>query len=162
MRFPLILISLSIHTNCRGIDEFYEGVELSFRSLTDDQEGPGQWIPLLYVTADLPNISQSQLSALSFESNADDTSIILRGYSVPYIVSSEGDSYVKVSICGQSVDDWLFRYPLIFRWLQSSRQEQNSIRSDVILLDNVAVSLRNRTHVVRLLEESFDDPNFTA
>lgn len=148
-------------SDCRGIDEFYEGVELSFRSLREDQEGLGQWIPLLYVTADLPNRSQAQLSPLSFESNVDDaTSIILRGYSVPYIVSNEADSYVNVSICGQNADDELFQYALQFRWLQSSRQVGSSIQSDVILLDNVTVSLRNGTHEVRLLEESFDDTNF--
>ena len=131
---------------CQRINDFHEGVELSFRSLKDD--GPGEWIPLMYLTG-LSNITQP--SYFSFERITEDT-LSLRGYSVPYIVQDQ--NHYNVSVCGEDI----FQYPLQFRWLQSSHQEGSSI-SDVVLLDNVTVSVRNSTHHAVLLEDCFDGQN---
>lgn len=78
----------------------------------------------------------------------------LRGYNVPYVIETEAKSYYmyNVSICREGI----LQYPFQLRWLQTSYQEGDGM-SDVVMLDNVAVSVRNGTDYAPLLEDCFDN-----
>lgn len=135
--------------NCKGIDNVQEGIELSLRSMMED--GPGEWIPLLYFTRPSNTTLPSSIELLpgDFETSSTGGSFTLRGYRVPYVQTK---SYYNVSICGEGI----LHNPFQLRWLQTTYQEGH-YKSDVVTLDNVTVSVRNGTHYATLLEDCFDN-----
>ena len=142
--------------NYKGIDTIQEGMELSFR--TTIEGGPTEWIPLLFITKTSDTTQPPLIELLPSLYNTSTSSFTLRGYRIPYVLESETENYYNVSICG----DGILEYPLQLRWLQTSYQDLDSdvIMSDVIILDNVTVSLRNGTHYATLLQDCFDDQTF--
>ena len=143
MTFDLKIIS----SQCDKIDDFREGMELSFRSMT--REGPGEWIPLMYFAnsantkelyVDLPPNSEMSIDGSS--------TFILRGYNITYVIDDE-NSY-NVWVCGENV----IHHPLQFRWRHNSYQLIGI--KDVIVIDNVTVRVRNSTHEAQLLQDCFD------
>ena len=138
-------------SQCNKIDDFREGMELSFRSMT--QEGPGEWIPLMYfanrsnsmeLLVELPPNSEQSIDMSSTRGR-----FILRGYNISYVIDDE-NSY-NVSVCGENV----VHHPLQFRWLHNSYQLIGI--KDVIVIDNITVRVRNSTHEGQLLQDCFDD-----
>lgn len=134
---------------CEEIDDFREGVELSFRSVTE--EGADEWIPLKFI-ANLTAKTQPLIklpSETDIASGSTKGTFTLRGYNVTYVI--ENQTHYNMSVCGER----LLQHPLQLRWLHSSYQVGNKIR-DVVILDNVTVSLRNSTHHAQLLQDCFD------
>ena len=138
--------------DCKGIDSVQEGIELSLRSMTED--GPGEWIPLLYFTRQSNTTPPSSIELLpgQLETSSVDGNFTLRGYRVPYMIETQTKSYYNVSICGEGI----LENPFQFRWLQTSYQEGENM-SDVVMLDNVTVSVTNGTYYTILLEDCFDN-----
>ena len=155
--FPNSEVNFDLIIHPRGCDEiegYREGMELSFRSLTDG--GPGEWIPLMFYTR-LPEPGPPFLN-LTDESFTDTGgNITMRGYLVPYLNAT--DERYSVSVCGSGT----LEHPLQFRWLQNSFEGHDNISEpkDVIMLDNVTVTVTNETHTRLLLAECFEDQSFT-
>ena len=146
---------LKLGFNCDGIDDFSEGVELSFRRILDDGT-TSDWIPLMYITSSL-EIIQGHVWLLPSELAGSSGIFTLRGYNVTYIIQSEDSAryHYSVSMCGGDI----LQYPLQFRWQQNAFQLHYFVR-DVVLLDNVSVRVKNGTHYAVLLEDCFDYHNF--
>lgn len=146
-----VTFDLYFPPNCEDIESFHEGLELSFRSLTEN--GPREWTPLMYYSSNSTqqdnnfNIGSSSIRII--DSTGD--ILTLRGYSVPYIIQTRG--HYNASLCGGEED--VFQYPLQFRWLQTAFQFDNVIR-DVIVLDNVSISLCYDDQCTTLLVDDFD------
>lgn len=145
-------------SNCDSMNDFHEGVELSFRNIKENVTG--EWIPLMYYASNSNpgNISEAQSPISLAENIPDDINIThgnftLRGYSVPYVIESGGKH--TISLCK---DETVLRYPLQFRWLQTSLQVHDGI-SDVIVLDNITISVHSGTQRVTLYEDDFDHQN---
>ena len=139
-------------SGCDEIDDFNEGVELSFRKLMNG--GPGEWIPFMFF-ANLSTNTQPLIELPSIESiDPDHGTFTLRGYNLTYVIENENHHY-NISVCGESV----LQYPLQFRWLYSSYQV-DATKKDIVMLDSVTVSVRNSTHAAYLLQDCFDCPNF--
>lgn len=136
--------------DCKGIDNVQEGIELSFRSMMED--GPGEWIPLLYFTRPSNTTLLSSIELLPGHLEKMDGNFILRGYRVPYMIETQTKSYYNVSICGEEI----LPNPFQLRWLQTSYQEGENM-SDVVMFDNVTVSVTNGTYYTILLEDCFDN-----
>ena len=144
-------------SDCKGIDNIQEGVELSFKSIVEGS--PGEWIPLAFFTKQSDITLQPSIELLSELLHSTTSSFILRGYRITYILASNPKNWYSVSICG----DGILEYPLQLRWLQTSYQEEEfntSPPSDVIILDNVLVSVRNGTDYAILLQETFSNQSF--
>ena len=128
-------------------------MELSFKSVPEEFEDSGEWIPLKFFaresTTTQPHIQLPSQSETSIKMDLVQGNFTLRGYNVNYVIENE-NSYT-VSLCGENV----LRHPLQFRWLQNSYQVDNIIR-DVVMLDNVTVRVRNSTHEAWLLQDCFD------
>lgn len=139
-------------THCEGIDNIHEGVELSFRSLSEDKAG--EWIPLMYYTIQSTKSQPLYIELPSLETNSS-KNFILRSYRVPLIHNNEGRGRYNVSICGKEI----FQNPLQFRWLQTSYQEDNLTR-DTVLLDNIVILVRNNSQYAVLLEDCFNSKGF--
>ena len=146
MTFDLKITS----SQCNKIEDFREGMELSFRNMT--QEGLGEWIPLVYFAnclntterfVELPPNSEESIRGSSTHGR-----FILRGYNITYVIDDE-NSY-NVSVCGENV----IHHPLQFRWRHSSFQVDGI--KDVIVIDNVTMRVRNNTHEAKLLQDCFD------
>ena len=143
-------------SGCDEIDDFNEGVELSFRKLMEG--GPGEWIPLMFF-ANLSTNTQPYIKLPSIgkiNNTSTNGTFILRRYNLTYVIENENHHY-NISVCGESV----LQYPLQFRWLQSSYQV-NATKKDIVMLDNVTVSVRNSTHTAQLLKDCFDGPDFNT
>ena len=126
------------------------------------ENGTGEWVPLMYYASNsnLGDINNGAQSPISLAENIpDDVNITrgnftLRGYDVPYVIESGGRH--TISLCNR--DGSIFQYPLQFRWLQTSIQEHADI-SDVIVLDNISVSVHNGTQKATLFEDDFNHQN---
>ena len=143
---------LKLWINCDGIDDFSEGVELSFKRKLEDGT-TSEWIPLMYITNSL-EINQAHVWLIPSELSGGSGKFSLRGYNVTYTIQSESSSssyHYSVSMCG----DDILQHPLQFRWLQNAYQVHFFVR-DVVLLDNVSVRVKNSTHYAVLLEDCFD------
>ena len=136
-------------------ESFHEGVEFSFKSLTENSTS--EWIPLMYFarTSDL-NEADGKSSPIFIAENVSNPIgngfFELRGYRVPYIITNRGQH--SISLCR---DESVLKHPLQFRWLQTASQVENII-SDVVLLDNVTIDLREGTLSASLIEDAFDNP----
>ena len=128
--------------SCDHIDLFNEGVELSYRSLTENRAG--EWVPLAYYVDNSVQFESHDI-VISENISRSDHEIVIRGYTVPYTHQSRG--HHSVTLCEGDI----VKYPLQFRWLQTSRHLQDIIR-DAVLLDNVFISAQN----VTLLADNFD------
>lgn len=104
----------------------------------------------MYITAKPYGDESSGLDPISITDRVDSDSFLLRGYRVPYVVSSGG--HYNVSFCTS------FQHPLEFRWLQTSSEVDKGV-SDVILLDNILVTVHNSTHNGTLFNDDFDRQN---
>lgn len=125
-------------TSCVG--SFNEGVELSFKITTGSGCSTSEWIPLMYfapMIADQSDNSENSppISVAGDITNKTAGSFILRGYTVPYVITKKGQH--SISLCG---DEKIFKNPLQFQWLQTASQQSAGIR-DVVLLDNITISL---------------------
>ena len=140
--------SFDADTNCEGVDNIHEGVELSLRTLSEGEKG--EWIPLMYYTVQSTISQPSFIDLPLLQTNASGT-FILRGYRVPFTLENEGRGSYNVSICG----DEIIQNPLQFRWLQTSYQE-NDVARDTVLLDNVIIQVRNGSQYGVLLEDCFN------
>ena len=122
-------------------------------------QSDGEWVPLVYFASSL-NLSDG--NAISIVANGTLTNksgerFMLRGYSVPYIIASR-DRH-RVTLCSEAD---LLDYPMEFRWLQTSSRSLNgrSTAEDIVMLDNISISLQNSSHSASLFNEYFDeDPN---
>ena len=133
------------------MDTFHEGVELSFRSVTGS--ATREWVPLMFFTSKSDLGDKSGLHSISLtDSVTNGNSFMLRGYRVPYVVGNGG--HYNVSFCSGA------QHPLEFRWLQTS-SEVNGGFSDVVMLDNISITVHNRTHDATLFENDFDHQNST-
>ena len=146
--------------SCDSIDSFHEGVELSFRSLVKNEEymtqSDGEWVPLIYFASNLNLTADNIISLVENNtlSNKTGGSFMLRGYTVPYIITSKGSH--RVTLCSEAD---LLDYPLEFRWLQTSSLSNRSTAEDIILLDNISISLQNASHFTSLFDEEVNDQN---
>ena len=143
-----ITFDLVLQSSCDDIDDFSEGVEFSYRTLSDSDSGP--WIPLRFFSA-TSNITEPFIELLEKEPDSD--TFTLRGYRVPHTVQSNiSNSSYSVTICGIS-----FNGEFQFRWLHTSYQRNNAIE-DVVMLDNINVRARNcnSTFSGNLLTDDFD------
>ena len=143
--------------DCEGIHDIQEGVELSFRNIVEGN--PREWIPLAFFTKQSNNTLQPFIELLSELLYTDTNSFILRGYRITYVLVSQPKSWYSVSICG----DGILEYPLQLRWLQTSYQEEEfntSTPTDVVILDNVTVGVRNGTDYALLLQDTFSNQSF--
>ena len=144
---------LKLWFNCDRVDDFSEGVELSFRRTLEDGT-TSDWIPLMYITSSLM-ITQPHVWLIPSELSSSSDKFTLRGYNVTYIIQSSGSTYhYSVSMCGGDI----LQHPLQFRWLQNSNHV-DPIARDVVLLDNVSVRVMNGTHYAAMLEDCFDYHN---
>lgn len=143
---------LKLWINCDGVDDFSEGVELSFKRKLEESDGTtSEWIPLIYITNSL-EINQAHVWLIPSKLSGSSGKFSLRGYNVTYTIQSASSSYhYSVSMCGGDI----LQRPLQFRWLQNAYQVNYSVR-DVVLLDNVTVRVKNSTHYAVLLEDCFD------
>lgn len=149
---------------CDSIDNFDEGIELSYRILTDN--GTGEWIPLTFF-AGKSNlaISGSEQSSISLTDNIlyynitnISGSFILRGYTVPFVIEEEG--HHSVFLCR---NESVLQYPLQFRWLQTSSQDDQGVQ-DIVILDNITITVHNRTRSPQpytLFKTNFDSQTST-
>ncbi len=110
-----------------------EGIEVSLGNWDRD----GTWIPLVYHDRSTNNPSTIQI----------------RDYDVPYNTSPGVQSF-RISVCG---DDYL-RDGLQIRWLQYVFFKHDRKR-DVVILDNVSISLIVNETSISLLEDGFDQGN---
>lgn len=143
--------------DCEGIDDIQEGVELSLRSIVEGS--PREWIPLAFYTKQSDITLQPFIELLPELLYTHTSSFILRGYRIMYILESQPKSWYSVSICG----DGILEYPLQLRWLQTSYKEEEfntSTPSDVVILDNVTVSVRNGMYYALLLQDTFSNQSF--
>lgn len=139
---------------CDETDSFREGVEFSFRNSTE-----GEWIPLMFFAVS-QNIPTHQCIELPYEQpiNENDQHIMLRGYTVPYIIQTGNNTEYSVSIC---VND--ARVKLQFRWLNTAfHNNAINLTRDVVVLDDITIIAHNCTQSVTLLEDDFDDENQTS
>ena len=146
-------------SGCDSIDSFHEGVELSFRSTIEDEDMAGQeWIPLMYITGS-SNLDDDTISLVKSDTLTDKRrgNFMLRGYSVPYVIASSGKHQYRVTLCKE--DASFLEYPMVFRWLQTSSMMNRSITEDIVMLDDISISLQNSSHYASLFEQSFDDQN---
>ena len=144
-------------SDCEGIDDIQEGVELSFRSMIIEGS-PGEWIPLAFFTKQSDISLQPSIDLLS-GLYTHTSSFILRGYRIPSVLQSQPKSWYNMSICG----DGLLENPLQLRWLQTSYQEEESntrTSSDVVILDNVTVRVRKGMDYALLLQDTFTNQEF--
>ena len=141
MNFDLQLLPSG---GCDSVDTFSEGVELSFR-----ESATTEWVPLMYITGKSYGDESSGLDPISIieSDRVNSDRFLLRGYSVPYVVSSGGQ--YNVSFCTS------FQRPLEFRWLQTSSEAEKGV-SDVILLDYISIIARNSTHSSTLFDDDFN------
>ena len=118
-----------------------------------------EWIPLMYFASSLDLSDGNAISVVANGTPINETAgmFMLRGYSVPYIIASR-DRH-RVTLCSETD---LLDYPMEFRWLQTSSISLNgrSTTEDVVVLDNISISLQNSSHSASLFDEPFDeDPN---
>ena len=118
-----------------------------------------EWIPLVYFTSSLDLSDGNAISVVVNGTPINETRgmFMLRGYSVPYIIASR-DRH-RVTLCSETD---LLDYPMEFRWLQTSSISLNgrSTAEDVVMLDNISISLQNSSYSASLFDECFDeDPN---
>ena len=144
---------LKLWFNCDGIDDFSEGVELSFRRTLDDGT-TSDWIPLMYITSSLL-ITQPYVWLIPYELRGSSGIFTLRGYDITYIIQSSSSGYhYDISMCSGDI----LQYPLQFRWQQNAFQLHFFVR-DVVLMDNVSVRVKNGTHYAVLFEDCFNYHN---
>ena len=146
-----VSFDLKLWFNCDGIDDFSEGVELSFRRILDDGT-TSDWIPLMYITSSLL-ITQPHVWLIPTKLSGSRGIFTLRGYNVTYIINS-ARYHCNISMCGGDI----LQHPLQFRWQQNAYQPHYFVR-DVVLLDNVGVRVKNGTHYAVLLEDCFNYHN---
>ena len=147
--------------SCDSIDSFHEGVELSFRNLVKSEEDMTQsdeeWVPLIYFTSNLNLTAGNLISLVENNTLSNETrgNFMLRGYSVPYVITSKGSH--RVTLCSSEAD--LLDYPLELRWLQTSSISNRSTAEDIIMLDNISIRLQNASHFASLFDEEVNDQN---
>ena len=125
----------------------------------DMTQSDSEWVPLMYFASNLNPDSDNTISLvenkiLQNPNNETQGNFMLRGYSVPYVIASKGRH--RVTLCSEAD---LLDYPVEFRWLQTSSLTNRSITEDVIMLDNISISLQNSSHYASLFDEGFDDLN---
>ena len=118
-----------------------------------------EWIPLVYIASnrspdDNTTIPLVENKILGNSNNETQGNFVLRGYSVPYVIASKGRHHV--TLCSE---EDILDYPIEFRWLQTSSLTNRSIREDIVVLDNISISIQNSTHSASLFDEGFDDLN---
>ena len=147
-------LGILLGPECDSVEDFSEGVELSFRTISEDGT-ISEWIPLMYFASSL-ELNQPHVWLIPSKLTGNSGQFILRGYHVAYTIQSQ-DNYnyhYNISMCGGDI----LQRPLQFRWLQTSYQLDYIVR-DIVLLDNVTVRLKNSTHYAVLLEDCFDYQN---
>ena len=150
LSFNLKFVHNAEKNGCDPIDTFNEGVELSFKS-SPEQEGNGEWIPLMYFAKDtnLSDVSGTP-STISLTENTTISGargrFTLRGYDVPYVIKDGGQ--FNVSVCR---DKNVLQRPIEFRWLQTSLRDSGDL-GDVIMLDKIVISILNGTHSANLYQ----------
>ena len=121
-------------SNCDEVEDFSEGLELSVR------RNQGEWIPLMF-------FASTFVTEEPFINLPKDSTITLRGYTVPYAILAENASNsISVDICRRDI----FTDTLQFRWLQTSFQRSKSVR-DVVILEDITVRAWNCSNNVTLL-----------
>ena len=133
-------------------------MELSLRNVIDGK--PQDWIPLMFFVTALEKEGPSFFSLTDENFSEAQGNFTLRGYRVPYVNTTD-DRYT-ISVCGSEV----LEHPMQFRWVHNSlqRPDDGTINEpkDVIMLDNVTVTLRNDTHGGLLFEDCFEDGSFAG
>ena len=126
--------------NCKKIEDFSEGVELSVK------RNNGEWVPLMFIAPNFSNITEPFIN-LSRNTDSNKNTITLRGYTVPYFIQTTNvREHNNISICRNNT----FSDELQFRWLQTSYQRSESA-CDIVVLENVTVRARNCSNYVTLL-----------
>ena len=144
-----ITFDLVLQSSCDDIDDFNEGVEFSYRTLTNS-DSEDLWIPLRFFST-TSNITEPFIELLDKEPVGG--MFILRGYNVPHTVQSNiSNISYNVTICGINLGR-----EFQFRWFHTSYQRNNAIE-DVVMLDNITVRARNcnSTFSGNLLTDNFD------
>ena len=143
-------VSFNLMMNQSSVyDDLQEGVEFSFRSSTE-----GEWIPLKFfaVSSNIPDLIELPDDQ---QLNNNDYHIMLRGYTIPYVIQSGNNTKYNVSVCVK--DDHV---KLQFRWLNTAHHTK--LTRDVVILDDVTVIAHNCTHNITLLEDNnFDNKSQT-
>ena len=137
-------------TDCKNINNFYEGVEVSVGNWDRD----GQWIPLHYFTREEKG---SENSPNFGPINKNDSTVSIRGYTVPYTLMEY--SVANLNVCGEKV----LRDGLQFRWMQNSvfkRTGDPYQPKDELTMDNLSISLRYKSQTKKyLVNEEFNSSN---
>lgn len=115
--------------SCNTINEFSEGIVVSYRLLSD----PLEWIPLKFIY----HRNHGNHGNITI---GDKNNFTLRGYAVPirHVKFQTGKaSYwnIKIAVCGFDADD-----SIQFRWLQTSYfHRSETIAKDKWILNNVNI-----------------------
>ena len=129
--------------NCDKMDDFSEGVEFSVKG------NGGDWIPLMFIAPQV-NATQPYIT-LSRNTENGNGSLVLRGYTIPYVIQVENAKNYSVSLCRDQ--NQIFTDKLQFRWLQTSYQRTQSVR-DVVMLENIIVRARKCLNYILLLSST--------
>ena len=126
VRFTLKLGGTDDETKLNSFDE---GVELAFQHIN----GSGEWIPLMFYVTD---VDRAQDDHGIFIGNITSRIVSIRGYNVPYVISTNNQRCEhKVKVCiDVDNNEWIK-----LRWLQTVYQGRSANR-DRVFLDNVQIS----------------------
>lgn len=111
------------------IDSFDEGFEFGIQGLNSSRE----WIPIMYYASQL---DRSDMIYIGDMNSISDSTVNIRGYSVPYMVIGEEEHNAELKICNDSTIDVGL---LSFRWIQTVEQNLTNASDDLVFLDDVTI-----------------------
>ena len=132
-------------TGCNGINTFDEGVELAARWSEDEQ-----WVPLRFYTSS--EVRNRIIDIGRYDQNSSVLS--LRGYNVSVVLHNTTVMNVTEYIC----DERFFREEVQFRWLQTTRRDDNPEPGDTWYIDDVKIAVHGNQSPSRLeFSDGFSD-----
>ena len=138
------------NNSCDVLEVFDEGVELSLRTL-EDEEGP--WVPLkFYTLSSLASTREPRIDLGSYDNI--NTILSLRGYNVSVVAGNTSVMNATVYIC----DERFFREEVQFRWLQTARRSRDRAVRDTWFIDDVDITVHGSQNSSRVeFFDSFSD-----
>ena len=128
--------------SCDVLEAFDEGVELSLRTL-EDEDGP--WVPLKFYTLSSVASTREPLIDLGSYDNIS-TILSLRGYSVSVVAGNTSVMNVTEYIC----DKRFFQEEVQFRWLQTALRKGDQRPRDTWFIDNVEIAVHESQNSSRI------------
>ena len=128
--------------SCDELEAFDEGVELSLRTL-ENEDGP--WVPLKFYTLSSVALTREPLIDLGSYDNISSI-LTLRGYDVFVMAGNTSTMNVTEYI----FDKRFFQGKVRFRWLQTARQKGGQRPRDTWFIDNVEIAVQESQNSSRI------------